>query len=116
MPVSPMVNAPETSISIVFELTKFKLLIGVHVDTKGRLYAGCGDGVHVWNPSGTLIGKIFLGETSANFNFAGNGGMVICAETNLYYAKIATTSGAYTGDRYYCQSRLFRMKYVNINV
>ncbi|KAI3332359.1 lactonohydrolase [Xylariaceae sp. AK1471] len=71
---------------------------GVHVDTKGRVYAGCGDGVHVWNPSGTLLGKIFLGETSANFNFAGDGGMVICAETNLYYAKIAVTSGAYAGD------------------
>ncbi|KAI1146614.1 gluconolactonase [Nemania diffusa] len=71
---------------------------GIHVDTKGRLYAGCGDGIHVYNPSGTLIGKIFLGETSANFNFAGDGGMVICAETNLFYAKIATTSGAYMDD------------------
>ncbi|KAJ2991211.1 hypothetical protein NUW58_g2596 [Xylaria curta] len=71
---------------------------GLHVDTKGRLYAGCGDGVHVFNPSGTLIGKIFLGEGSANFNFAGDGGMVMCAETNLFYAKIAATSGAYTGD------------------
>ncbi|KAF2966999.1 hypothetical protein GQX73_g6579 [Xylaria multiplex] len=70
---------------------------GIHVDTKGRLYAGCGDGVQVYNPSGTLIGKIFLGEASANFNFAGKGGMVICAETHLYYAKIAATSGAYTG-------------------
>lgn len=70
---------------------------GIHVDTQGRLYAGCGDGIHVFNPAGTLIGKIFLGETSANFNFAGDGGMVICAETDLFYAKIATTSGAYTG-------------------
>jgi hypothetical protein len=33
----------------------------------GNVYAGCGDGVQVWNPSGKLIGKIFLGETSANF-------------------------------------------------
>ncbi|KAI0391602.1 lactonohydrolase [Xylariaceae sp. FL0594] len=71
---------------------------GLHVDTKGRLYAGCGDGVHVYNPSATLLGKIFTGETVANFNFAGDGGLVIAAETNLYYAKISTTSGAYTGD------------------
>lgn len=42
----------------------------------------------VWNPSGVLLGKIFIGTTSANFNFAGNG-MVICAETELYYASIA---------------------------
>ncbi|KAI3330425.1 gluconolactonase [Ustulina deusta] len=71
---------------------------GIHVDTKGRLYAGCGDGVYVYNLSGTLIGKIFLGQTSANFNFAGDGGMIICAETDLFYAKIAATSGAYTGN------------------
>ncbi|KAH9884696.1 D-lactonohydrolase [Xylariomycetidae sp. FL2044] len=68
---------------------------GVHVDTKGNVYAGCGDGVTVWNPSGKLLGKIYLGEVSANFNFAGDGGMVICAETNLYYATIAATGGTY---------------------
>ncbi|KAI0506466.1 D-lactonohydrolase [Xylaria bambusicola] len=70
---------------------------GIHIDTKGRLYAGVGDGVHVYNTAGTLIGKIFLGQTSANFNFAGDDGMVICAETELFYAKMAVTSGAPTG-------------------
>lgn len=53
------------------------------------MYAGCGDGVHVWNSSGKLIGKIYVGTTSANFNFAGKGRMVICAETELYYATLA---------------------------
>jgi gluconolactonase len=62
---------------------------GVHCDTNGNVYSGVGDGVHVWNPSGKLLGKIFLGATSANFAFAGKGRMVICAETNLYYAEIA---------------------------
>jgi gluconolactonase len=62
---------------------------GVHCDTKGNVYSGVGDGVHVWNPSGKLLGKIFLGATSANFAFAGKGRMIICAETNLYYAEIA---------------------------
>lgn len=42
--------------------------------------------MQVWNPSGTLIGKIYLGGTSANFQFAGDGRMVICAETKLFYA------------------------------
>lgn len=50
------------------------------------MYSGCGDGIQVWNPSGTLIGKIYLGGTSANFQFAGDGRMVICGETKLYYA------------------------------
>ncbi|OKO97311.1 Gluconolactonase [Penicillium subrubescens] len=62
---------------------------GVHCDSWGNVYAGCGDGVHVWNPSGKLIGKIYLGTTSANFNFAGKGRMVICAETELYYVTLA---------------------------
>lgn len=55
----------------------------------GNVYAGCGDGVQVWNPAGTLIGKIFLGATSANFRFAGKGRMVIAAETKLYYVTLA---------------------------
>lgn len=67
---------------------------GVHVDSLGNVYAGCGDGVHVWNPSGKLIGKIYLGGTSANFQFAGDGRMVICAETKLYYATF-NASGNY---------------------
>jgi hypothetical protein len=50
--------------------------------------------VHVWNPSGKLIGKIYLGSGTANFNFAGEGRMVICAETNLYYATLAA-AGSY---------------------
>ncbi|PVH69348.1 gluconolactonase [Cadophora sp. DSE1049] len=61
---------------------------GVHTDSAGNVYSSVGDGVHVWNPSGKLIGKIYLGEGSANFRFAGKGRMVIGAETNLFYARI----------------------------
>ena len=34
------------------------------------MWAGAGDGVHVWNPEGILLGKIFVGEMSNNFAFA----------------------------------------------
>ena len=47
--------------------------------------------MHVWNPSGVLLGKIYLGVGSANFAFAGEGRMVICAETELYYASLNAT-------------------------
>lgn len=67
---------------------------GVHSDSNGNIYAGCGDGVHVWNPSGTLIGKIYLGTGAANFQFAGDGRMVIMAETKLYYATLAASGTA----------------------
>ncbi|EXF79865.1 SMP-30/Gluconolaconase/LRE-like region [Colletotrichum fioriniae PJ7] len=43
---------------------------GVHADTDGNVWGGCGDGIHVWNPEGVLLGKIHLGETSNNFAFA----------------------------------------------
>ncbi|KAI1077132.1 D-lactonohydrolase [Whalleya microplaca] len=71
---------------------------GIHVDSTGNVYSGCGDGVHVWNPSGKLIGKIYIGAISANFNFAGNGRIVICADENLYYATVAASGGGYIGE------------------
>ncbi|ODA78235.1 hypothetical protein RJ55_05616 [Drechmeria coniospora] len=43
---------------------------GMHCDTNGNLWVSCGDGVHVWNPQGILLGKIFVGETSNNLAFA----------------------------------------------
>ncbi|CZS90948.1 related to gluconolactonase [Rhynchosporium agropyri] len=43
---------------------------GVHCDTEGNVWAGAGGGVHVWDPEGVLLGKIFVGETSNNFAFA----------------------------------------------
>lgn len=42
----------------------------------------------VWNPSGELIGKFFLGTTSANMVFANPGRLVILAETAIYLAEI----------------------------
>ncbi|KAG7440453.1 D-lactonohydrolase-like protein [Guyanagaster necrorhizus] len=62
---------------------------GIQVDTDGNVYSGCGDGVQVWNNEGTLIGKFFLGMTSANMVFAGNGRLIILAETKVFLAKIA---------------------------
>ena len=54
--------------------------------------------MQVWNPSGTLIGKIWVGHTVANFQFAGKGRMVLCAETELYYATLAAEGSFVEGD------------------
>ncbi|KAK0437813.1 D-lactonohydrolase-like protein [Armillaria borealis] len=62
---------------------------GIQVDTDGNVYSGCGDGVQVWNNEGTLLGKFFLGTTSANMVFAGKGRLIILAETKVFLAKIA---------------------------
>jgi gluconolactonase len=72
------------------------LTLGIHCDSAGNVYSGVGDGVHVWNPSGKLLGKIYLSTTSANFQFAGQGRMVICAETQLYYVTLGATGAAIT--------------------
>ena len=42
---------------------------GIHTDTNGNVWAGCGDGVHVWNPEGVLLGKIWNNVVSNNFAF-----------------------------------------------
>ncbi|KAM7211417.1 Gluconolactonase [Rhypophila decipiens] len=67
---------------------------GVHTDSNGNVYAGVGDGVHIWNPSGKLLGKIYTGRTAANFQFVGGGRMVICGETQLYYVTGLAAQGA----------------------
>jgi len=62
---------------------------GIQIDKNGNVYSGCGDGVQVWNSQGTLLGKFFIGSVSANFIFAGNGRLVILAETKIFLATIA---------------------------
>ncbi|TFK35654.1 hypothetical protein BDQ12DRAFT_714524 [Crucibulum laeve] len=62
---------------------------GLLVDTKGNIYAGCSDGVQVWNDEGTLLGKFFIGSSIANMIFAGDGNLVILANNRLFLAKIS---------------------------
>ncbi|THG95123.1 hypothetical protein EW026_g6471 [Hermanssonia centrifuga] len=62
---------------------------GLQLDTAGNLYAGTGDGVEVWNSQGTLIGKFFLGSSSSEMLFIGNGRLIILAETKIYMVSLA---------------------------
>jgi gluconolactonase len=66
---------------------------GVQLDSEGNLYAGCGDGVQVFSSGGTLLGKFFIGSVSSNMVFAGDGRLVINAETKIFVAKIAAKEG-----------------------
>nr|POE61851.1 gluconolactonase [Quercus suber] len=60
---------------------------GIKCDTQGNVYAGCGDGVHVWSPEGTLLGRIYTKTMVANFNFSPPG-IWVFAEERLYLCKI----------------------------
>lgn len=60
---------------------------GIKCDELGNVYSGCGDGVHVWNAEGTLIGKIYTGGVVANFNFAKEG-MWLMAEEKMFHCEL----------------------------
>ncbi|KAJ7272601.1 D-lactonohydrolase-like protein [Mycena haematopus] len=62
---------------------------GLTLDTNGNLYVGCGDGTEVFDPKGTLLGKVFLGVSSSNMIFTGPKRLVILADTKVYMAEIA---------------------------
>ncbi|MEI6872383.1 MAG: SMP-30/gluconolactonase/LRE family protein [Verrucomicrobiota bacterium] len=44
---------------------------GIRCDTEGRLWSSAGDGIHVFSPSGDLLGKILVPEAPANLAFGG---------------------------------------------
>lgn len=44
---------------------------GIRVDDAGRIWAGAGDGVHCYDASGTLLGRIVLDEPVINLCFGG---------------------------------------------
>lgn len=60
---------------------------GIKCDEHGNVYAGCGDGLHVWDRRGTLLGKIFVGSVVANFNFTMDG-IWMMAEEKLFFCEI----------------------------
>lgn len=59
---------------------------GFRLDEAGRIWTSAGDGVHCYEPDGTLTGKILLSEAAANVTFGGpkRNRLFICATTSLY--------------------------------
>ncbi|KXN86973.1 Gluconolactonase [Leucoagaricus sp. SymC.cos] len=62
---------------------------GIQVDTRGNVYTACGDGVHVFAPDGTLLGKFYTGMLGAQMVFAPPNRLVILSETKVFLAKVA---------------------------
>lgn len=79
----------------VFAESTAGLFDGLRLDTDGRIWTSAGDGVHVYEPDGTLIGKIRIPEVVANVEFGGikRHRLFICGTTSLY-AVYLRVSGA----------------------
>jgi len=62
------------------------LFDGFRLDTAGRIWTSAADGVHCYDPDGTLIGKIRVPEIVANVCFGGEkrNYLYICGTTSLY--------------------------------
>jgi gluconolactonase len=68
---------------------------GFRCDTEGRVWTSAGDGVHCYDPDGTLLGKVLVPETVANVEFGGPklNRLFICGTTSLY-SVLLTVNGA----------------------
>lgn len=64
---------------------------GLRLDTEGRIWTSAGDGVHCYDPDGTLIGKVLIPEVVANVCFGGEklNYLFICGTTSLYGVRLA---------------------------
>ena len=62
------------------------LFDGFRVDEAGRIWTSAGDGVHCYDPDGTMIGKLRIPELVSNVCFGGTklNRLYICGTTSLY--------------------------------
>lgn len=67
----------------VFAYAPGKVPDGIKCDTCGNVYAGCTDGIEVWDPSGVLIGTVNIPGGVSNFCFGEKGTMYACNENNF---------------------------------
>ena len=81
--------------SHVFATCTAGLFDGFRLDVEGRIWTSAADGVHVYHPDGTLIGKIALPEAVANVCFGGpkRNRLFMTASQSLY-ALYTGTQGA----------------------
>ena len=68
------------------------LFDGFRIDVDGRVWTSAEDGVHCYDPDGTLIGKIRVPEVVANVCFGGvkRNRLYICGTTSLYAVYVMT--------------------------
>ncbi|MET8320616.1 SMP-30/gluconolactonase/LRE family protein [Micromonospora sp. NPDC005189] len=81
----------------VFAECDFGRFDGIRVDDAGRLWAAAWDGVHCFDPDGTLIGKLLLPEPVANLTFGGpkRNHLFITAGNSVYALRVTFNGARY---------------------
>jgi len=71
---------------------------GVRLDSVGRVWVAAHDGLHCFDPDGTLIGKLRLPESVSNLTFGGRkrNHLYITATTSLYSLRVNINGAAYS--------------------
>jgi gluconolactonase len=70
---------------------------GVRLDELGRIWAAAHDGLHCFDPDGTLLGKLRLPEIVSNLTFGGPKGndLFITATSSLFAIRLNITGARY---------------------
>ncbi|KNG93260.1 SMP-30/gluconolactonase/LRE family protein [Pseudaestuariivita atlantica] len=76
----------------VFATCTAGLFDGFRVDRSGRIWTSAEDGVHCYDPDGTLLGKVLIPEVVANVCFGGArlNRLFICGTSSLYSVYLDT--------------------------
>ncbi len=79
--------------SFIFADCKSGLFDGFRIDTEDRIWTSAGDGVHCFNSTGKLIGKIIIPEMVANVCFGGTSlnRLFIAGTTSIYSVYLTVT-------------------------
>jgi len=69
---------------------------GFRIDQEGRIWTSAWDGVHCYEPDGTMIGRIRIPEWVANVTFGGpkQNRLFICGTSSLYSVMLAVRGSA----------------------
>lgn len=62
--------------------------LGIRCDAAGNVYAGCADGVEVWNAGGVLLGVIEVPGGVSSFCLSPEGEMFLCSEMQLWWVHL----------------------------
>ena len=94
--VFPVDSNGDVGASKVFTEGTSGVFDGFRLDNTGRVWAGVGEGVHCFDPDGTLIGKLHVPEAVANLTFGGpqRNRLFITATTSLYSIRLSVTGAS----------------------